>query len=288
MDRHSIQADGVSATISGLGAELTSFKSQGREMLWQAGPVWPRHAPVLFPIVGRLADDRLVHHGRDYKLTQHGFARDRQFAFSETKAASCKLTLRDDAATRALYPFAFKFELTFAIDNGVLTVGYSVTNPGQEVLPVSMGAHPAFRWPLADGVDKDVHTLTFDSDETTPLPRLSGGLLGVADRPSPIHRRVLPLSEALFANDALILTKPSSRSVRFEAPGAPGIEMRWHGFPSFGIWMRQGGDFLCLEPWYGMASPADWSGEFKNKPGLALLAPGGHLDASYSVRVLEP
>jgi galactose mutarotase-like enzyme len=220
-------------------------------------------------------------------LTQHGFARDRQFAWTETKPASCRLTLRDDAATRALYPFAFQFQMSFAIEDSVLHVGYTVGNPGPEVLPVSMGAHPAFRWPLAEGVAKDAHRLTFEADETAPLPRLEGGLLGPADIPSPIYRRVLPLSEALFADDALILQSPSSRGVRFEAPGAPGIEMRWHGFPSFGIWMRPGGDFLCLEPWYGMASPADWNGEFKSKPGLALLAPGARLEASYTVRVLE-
>jgi galactose mutarotase-like enzyme len=288
MDRHIIAAGDISANVRGLGAELTSFKAHGRELLWQAGPAWPRHAPVLFPIVGRLRDDRLLHHGHDYRLTQHGFARDRQFAWTEAKPHSCTLTLRDDAATRALYPFAFQFQMAFEIEDNALTVTHSVANPGPETLPFSMGGHPAFRWPLAEGVAKDAHRLVFEADETAPLPRLDGGLLGPADKPSPIHHRVLHLNEALFAEDALILTKPSSRWVRFEAPGAPGIEMRWHGFPSFGIWMRPGGDFLCLEPWYGMASPADWSGEFKNKPGLALLAPGARLEASYSLRVLEP
>jgi galactose mutarotase-like enzyme len=287
MDRHIIAAGGISANISGLGAELTSLKAHGRELLWQAGPAWPRHAPVLFPIVGRLRDDRLLHNGHDYRLTQHGFARDRQFAWTETRPHSCKLTLRDDAATRALYPFAFHFQMSFEIEDNALTVTYSVANPGPETLPFSMGAHPAFRWPLADGVAKDAHRLVFEAEETAPLPGLVDGLLGPSDKPSPILHRVLHLNEGLFAHDALILPHPASRWVRFEAPGAPGIEMRWHGFPSFGIWMRPGGDFLCLEPWYGMASPADWSGEFKNKPGLALLAPGAQLEASYSVRSLE-
>ena len=76
--------------------------------------------------------------------------------------------------------------------------------------------------------------------------------------------------------------------MRFTAPGAPGIEMAWDGFSSFGIWMRPGGDFLCLEPWYGMASAADWDGDFIDKPGLALLDPGESLEASYTVRILPP
>ena len=60
-------------------------------MLWQAGPVWPRHAPVLFPIVGRLKDDRLRHQGKSYHLPQHGFARDRRFAWLNRSATACRL-----------------------------------------------------------------------------------------------------------------------------------------------------------------------------------------------------
>jgi galactose mutarotase-like enzyme len=289
MDRHSISGDGLRATIRTLGAELCSLRdAAGSEMLWQAGPAWPRHAPVLFPIVGRLKDDRLLHGGQDYRLTQHGFARDRQFAVAELTPTTCRMVLRDDAATRALYPFGFRFELAFHIEGGALRVGYTTTNTGDAILPVNMGAHPAFRWPLADGVAKEAHILTFERDESAPMPRLSGGLLGRAIHPSVIHGRVLPLNEALFATDALILPAPASRWVRFTAPGAPGIEMRWEGFPSFGIWMRPGGDFLCLEPWHGMASPADWDGQFIDKPGMALLTPGESLDASYTLRLLQP
>ena len=53
--KHTLQSDGISATINADGAELCSLKnSEGLELLWQAGPAWPRHAPILFPIVGRL------------------------------------------------------------------------------------------------------------------------------------------------------------------------------------------------------------------------------------------
>jgi galactose mutarotase-like enzyme len=79
-ETHTISAGGISATIKADGAELCSLRTpDGQELLWQAGPVWPRHAPWLFPIVGRLKNDELRHRGQSYKLTQHGFARDLQF-----------------------------------------------------------------------------------------------------------------------------------------------------------------------------------------------------------------
>lgn len=287
MDRHTISQGGVHATVLAKGAELCSFGDRSVEMMWQAGPGWPRHAPVLFPIVGRLADDTLTHGGQNFHLTQHGFARDLVFTWAEREADRCLLVLTDDEHTRAMYPFAFRLELGFRFEGGALIVTYRCTNTGNDTLPVSQGAHPAFRWPLAEGVAKEAHVLTFEADEPAPSPRVVGGLLGPAIRPSPIHGGVLELNEALFAQDALILPAPASRWVRYTAPGAPGLEMRWHGFPSFGIWMRPGHDFLCLEPWSGMASPLDWDGDFEDKPGLALLPPGETLVSGYELKILE-
>ncbi len=287
LDRHTISHDGIHATVRAMGAELCAFGQGAGEMMWQAGPAWPRHAPVLFPIVGRLKNDTLTHDGRDYRMTQHGFARDRRFAWGAREADRCSLVLEDDAETRAIYPFAFHLELAFQVEAGALIVTYTTTNTGRVTLPASQGAHPAFAWPLPGGGAKDAHRLTFEACEPAPMPRVAAGLLGDATHPSPIHDRVLRLDEALFAHDALILPAPASRWVRYTAPGAAGLDMRWHGFPSFGIWMRPGSDFLCLEPWSGMASPADWDGDFIDKPGLTLLAPGAAMVSSYELRILD-
>ncbi len=287
MDRHTIDNGRLSATIKADGAELCSLQAaDGRELLWQAGPEWPRHAPVLFPIVGRLKDDRLLHDGASYRMTQHGFARDRRFVWEDTGPASCRLSLSDDAQTRALYPFAFRLELSFELDGNSLTVRHTLTNPGTEVLPASLGAHPAFRWPLADGVPKEAHALVFEKDEPAPIRRVDGGLLSPTPEPTPIQGRRLPLSEGLFTADAVILDQPASRSVRFEAPGAPSVTVSWEGFTELGIWSKPtGAPFLCIEPWRGHASPAGFAGPFVDKPGLMHLAPGDMRELSYRVTV---
>ena len=273
-DRHVIQSGYLSAAIKADGAELCSLRdAAGEEMLWQALPVWPRHAPVLFPIVGRLKNDTLRHNGRSYRLTQHGFARDRRFAWLSRTASSCRLVLHDDGETRAVYPFAFRFEVAFALEDDALVNSFTVVNTGRETLPTSVGAHPGFRWPLREGIDKAAHVLEFDRPEPAPIRRLAGGLLG-APEPSPIQGSTLALDPALFAADAIILDQLASASVRFTAPGAEAIEVAWEGFRQLGIWMRPGGDFLCLEPWYGTHSPADFDGEFRDKPGLLLIPPG--------------
>jgi galactose mutarotase-like enzyme len=286
MDRHVMSNGTLSATVKADGAELCSLRdAAGEEMLWQAGPVWPRHAPVLFPIVGRLKDDTLRHDGKSYRLTQHGFARDRRFAWLNRSAVGCRLVLHEDADTRAIYPFAFRLEVAFTLDDDSLEQRFTLTNPGREVLPASLGAHPGFAWPLAEGVEKTAHVLEFAEPEAGPVRRLADGLLRENPEPTPIKGQTLALDPALFAADAVILPEPVSQSVRYTAPGAPTIELAWEGFRQLGIWSREAGSFLCIEPWHGTASPADFDGEFADKPGLMLIPPGERRTLSIRIRL---
>ena len=88
-------------------------------------------------------------------MTQHGFARDRLGSqWVEQGANSCKLALVDTEATRARYPFAFRLEVTYTVENADLKVAFDFTNTGDENLPASIGAHPAFNWPLLPGLAK--------------------------------------------------------------------------------------------------------------------------------------
>jgi galactose mutarotase-like enzyme len=284
-DQHTFAAFGVTAGVSAAGAELCMLRDgAGTDYLWSAEPVWPRHAPVLFPIVGRLRDDTLVHQGRAYHLTQHGFARDQRFTWVERSATGCVLALTDTPQTRAMYPFGFRFELRYAVTDATLAITFSITNTGDAVLPASMGAHPAFRWPLVPGVAKEAYALTFEAEETAPIRGVVDGLLTPADRPSPVIDRRLALTEALFANDALILPAPVSRSVRFAAADGPALTVAWDGFSQLGVWSKPG-DFLCIEPWHGMASPPDFDGEFERKPWLMLIPPGETRTASLRITV---
>ena len=286
MDKHTIRSDAIEATIKADGAELCSLRNEGIEVLWQAGPAWPRHSPLLFPIVGRLKGDQLRHRGKTYPMTQHGFARDVRFDWVEREAASCKLVLVDTPETRARYPFAFRLEITYAIEDAGLKVAFDIINSGDEILPASIGAHPAFNWPLLPGLEKESYALTFSDEEPAPIRRLAGGLMRPKPEPSPVRGKTLALSERLFEDDAVIIDQLASTSVRFAADRGPSIEMSWEGLPQLGIWSKPGGAaFLCIEPWHGFASPSDFDGEFAGKPGVMRIAPGEQRSLGYRIRV---
>lgn len=277
MDTHRLHTGSAEALVAAHGAELQRLVLGACELLWGAGPLWPRHAPLLFPIVGSLAQDTLHHGGRRYTLPRHGFARDRAFTWLERTATTCTLELREDAATRAAYPFTFALRATYTLSDTDLRLDLTLHNPGAEPLPASLGLHPALPWPLVPGLPKAAHRLVFAEEEPAPVRRLTpAGLLEATPHPSPIQGRVLALEEGLFAADALILDQPRSRALRYEAEGGPALDLRWEGFPHLGLWARtdRGPAFLCVEPWAGYASPEGWDGPFADKPGGFLVPPG--------------
>ena len=69
----------LTVEVSEKGAEMVSVLKQGHQMLWNANTdFWNRHAPILFPIVGKLRDDKCRFGARECSMEQHGFARDGQ------------------------------------------------------------------------------------------------------------------------------------------------------------------------------------------------------------------
>ncbi|MDJ0363664.1 hypothetical protein QMK33_00750 [Hymenobacter sp. H14-R3] len=165
------------------GAELTSFidLASGREYLWQADPAqWARHAPLLFPIVGKLPDDTYLHEGQAYELSQHGFARDQEFMVIEQDAHSLTLQLMASAASKQVYPFEFELRVRYELRGRVLTVGWHVRNPAaaSQDLLFSLGAHPAFNCPLQPAAGEQFRDYAFHFDHPVTLQRqlLASGL----------------------------------------------------------------------------------------------------------------
>lgn len=271
-----IASDALSASIDPLGAELSHLRDGGgRELMTDADPAfWSGRAPLLFPIVGRLNGDAYRLDGRSYPLPQHGFARRRRFEPIEQGPSRAVLRLAADDETRAVYPFDFSLDAAYTLVGATLSIEVTATNTGDRDMPASFGFHPAFAWPLPYGGAKQDHRIVFAAEEAAPLNRIEGGLIGRADRPSPVDGRVLPLSDALFDADALVWEAPRSRALSYGTDGGPQLEIGFEGMPTLALWTKPGARFLCVEPWQGHADPAGFEGEIWDKPGMLRLAPG--------------
>jgi len=277
-DRITISADGLSATIEPLGAELVSLTdADGREYMNDGNPAfWTGRAPLLFPIVGALRDGGYRLDGRDYALPRHGFARTSRFETIDVGPEAATFRLTDSAATREAYPFAFALEMDFRLSGPTLFTLATVINTGDNPLPFSFGYHPAFAWPLPGGAAKGDHRVTFAEPEPQPVRRIDPptGLLLPEAFPTPVDGRTLTPTAALFEPDALIWDDVTSREVMFGTDDGARLDIRFPDTPMLGIWQKPGAPFLCIEPWQGHADPVGFDGDFRDKPGIVMLPPG--------------
>ncbi|MET0308332.1 MAG: aldose 1-epimerase family protein [Sphingomonas sp.] len=273
-----IASGALSAAINPLGAELSYLRdAEGRELMTDADPAfWAGRAPLLFPIVGRLAGDRYRLGGKEYALPQHGFARRQRFELVEQAADRAVFRLTDNDATRTVYPFAFTLDAAYALAGATLSIDITVTNRGDADMPASFGFHPAFAWPLPYGAPRETHRMLFAADESGALRQIvmGEGLISPEPRSSPLAGRTLALSDGLFDRDALIWDPVASPSLVYGPEGGPSLEIGFGGAPGLGIWTKQGARFVCVEPWWGIADPAGFAGEIWDKPGMLRFAPG--------------
>lgn len=265
------------ASVNPRGAELSSLRDpDGRELMTDADPAyWTGHAPILFPIVGRLNGDELRVDGEAYPMKQHGFARRLPFDLCHQSEREVVFRLVDSLATLEQYPFPFLLEVGFAIDGATLAMTARIGNIGDEAMPASFGWHPAFAWPLPYGAAREAHRITFAEAEPAMLKALDDGLIAGA-RPTPVVGNTLVLTDALFEQDALVWDPVQSRRLRYGADTGPRLDIEFPDTPRLGIWTRPGAQFVCIEPWHGIADPVGYEGDFRDKPGVFEIAPGEH------------
>jgi galactose mutarotase-like enzyme len=168
-----LENDHIRAEIVTRGAELIRLQdARGVDFLWNGDPNWwGGRAPILFPIVGKVRDDKIVVDGAEYPMRQHGFARTSEFTVAHLEATECCLQLEASRDTRAQYPFNFILDIRHAIGGPSLLTEATVRNVGEHPMPISFGFHPALRWPLDEGGSRDGHALVFADREAAPIRR---------------------------------------------------------------------------------------------------------------------
>ncbi|GEP74226.1 aldose 1-epimerase family protein [Weissella thailandensis] len=286
-----LENENIIVKISEMGAELTSVtrRDTGLEYMWTADPnFWGRHAPNLFPIVGRLKGDRYKYRDKTYFMTQHGFARDNEFDLVEKTSTMARLRLVDSEETQSIYPFHFQFDIIFRLtDQDMLGITYVVTNTDTHDIYFSVGGHPGFRVPLEEGEKFTDYYVNVDPTRKYSRSKLVGPYLD--NNLDTTFNSDIPLRLRYddYKNDAIILRLDSNpvSVVLAKLHESHGITMHVQDAKYLGIWTPYGKDapFVCLEPWWGIADTVDADGIINHKYAINNLAPAQTFTGSYSL-----
>ncbi|QES89751.1 aldose 1-epimerase family protein [Rhizosphaericola mali] len=272
------------------GAELQSLinKETGVEYMWGGDPVfWGKHSPVLFPIVGGLKDNEYSFGGNKYSLGRHGFARDSIFSVIEQTETSISFGMSDTADSLTKYPFHFQFLVQYTINKSELIVKYIVKNMGKDAMYFSVGAHPAFNVPLNKDLTFEDYSLKFEKKETVSIyPLDDSGQTKINAIPFLNDSDELPLHKSLFYKDALVFKELVSDKITIQTKDdTHGITIAFKEYPYMGIWSAKDADFLCIEPWDGIADNEAVSGVLEEKEGIKILQAAQVYESSWSISI---
>lgn len=279
----------ISAKIDSFGAQLNSLKNnnQSFEYMWQADPrYWNRHAPILFPIVGRLKNDEYFYQGNKYNMTQHGFARDCEFELMRKDEDYLTFRLKSSDKSLEIYPFLFELDISYELIENKLLVSYEVKNKTDGKMFFSIGAHPAFNWPL-ENEEKNDCFFEFENIKDTKRYFLKDKGLVYESTDLEIKDNKIALNEDLFKDDALVFNDLNIKQVAFKnSKNNNYVKLQFEKFPYLGLWSKpSGAPFLCIEPWFGVADEEDSSQKLEEKKGIITLEKDENFSCFYSIEI---
>lgn len=288
-----IKNEKLAVTIAAHGAELSSIydKANDRELVWQADPAfWNRHAPVLFPNVGKYYGGHFTYNGTDYPMGQHGFARDTEFEQAASGENFVTYRLCADEESKKVYPFDFVLEITHRLNGNRLTVEWNVKNTDDKEMYFTIGGHPAFNVNVLPDTDFEDYSLVF-KEGTEKLSYVlldaeSGTAIGDKVYELELTDSKYALKKDMFDKDALVFDGGQIEWAALALPdGKPYIALESKGFPNFGIWSKPGAPYVCLEPWCGRCDNKGFEGEISEKQGIIALKAGETFKKSYDIIV---
>ena len=288
---YTLENENIRVVASSNGGELNSIKkiNDETEYLWNGDEkYWKYHAPVLFPIVGKVNGGKYKVDGIEYELPQHGLARTREFKLIEKSESRIVFELRYDEETLKVYPFKFILRIGYTLMEYGVETSYEVINNDNKDIYFSIGGHPAYMCPINQGESFEDYYFEFDKvEKSSKILLSSNGLFTKNTELIMNNDKELPLNIEMFKDDAIIFNDLKSNKISLKSRKSDkSITMDFSGFPYLGLWTKPtGAPFVCIEPWFGHADYEDFNGDFKDKEGINKLAVGERFKAAYLVTV---
>lgn len=291
--KHSISNAHLHVSVLNQGTELCSLKSNktGVEYMWQANPkVWGSHAPVLFPAIGSFRNDVCTIDGKEYQIPKHGFIRhNEELVLHEKTETELHFLLNYSDKTLSIYPYKFRFTISFKLQANKLIVSHKVENLEDQEIYFSLGGHPAFNCPLRLDEEYSDYYIEFEKVESASSTLLSeNGLITNNTTTILTNSNILNLHPTLFNNDALIFKELKSRKVRLKSKKSSQVlSLSFADFKYLGLWAKPNAPFVCIEPWLGIADHENTDGDYLKKDGLIKLPKGESFEASFEIEIEE-
>ena len=270
--------------VKEMGAELTSLKSKetGYEFIWDGNTdIWYGQSPILFPIIGRLLDDKYRLNGNEYTMPKHGIVRKKPFKLISSTSDSLTFSQTNDDESIAMYPYEFEIQVKFQLTDTGLSVTHTVFNNTSEKMYFSFGAHPAFNCKIGD-------YLEFENNEELLTERIDHESILIEEKfPVDIQDKSIYLTKDLFCDDALILSGYTSKSISLKSDSHNRVVKFNFDSPFLGIWAKPNAPYVCIEPWWGVNDNYDKKQDISEKRGIMVLEANQSQSFNWNIEISQ-
>ncbi len=281
----------LTVLVSSLGGEIQSIRTaDDREYIWQGNPAsWNRHAPHLFPYIGRLTNGHYYYRGKTYELKQHGFLRDHELTLEKSTDEELVFSFKDTEETRKRYPFSFTFTLTYTLSDNTLTTSYKIENKNNNTMYFGLGGHPGFNVPIDPSLDFEDYYFEFENGVSPKRTLLSENYF-ISDKITPYDldkKNRIPLKHNLFDHDAIILSEAGNTVTLGSDQSEHSVLFDFSDFAYLGLWQtpQTTANFVCIEPWTSLSSNDGEETDFERQKNLISLPAGEICKKQWSVKI---
>ncbi|MBR6072435.1 MAG: hypothetical protein IKP77_06385 [Acholeplasmatales bacterium] len=272
------------------GGSLTSVydKVNKNELLYQLDDrSWHGQDVVIFPFIAKLKNGSYMVDGKDYYMKNHGLVRYNKVSLNKKSDNTLSLFFESNSETLKEYPYKFHLEIKYILDGHKLSIRYKITNTDDKPIYYEFGGHPALKTSgieSVDGFEYEDTKIEFDTslevnkyylDETGSY--IIGKNINKIPREMYVKKKMISDSKTLIfdakeINNVILTT--NGYSYKFDINEAE-ILAFWCD-PHFG-------DYICVEPWWGIPDIINPNPELKDKPLMHSLNPKESEEKGYTI-----
>ena len=252
---YTISSDKLRVTVTDAGGTMKSifYLPENEERQWQGEEFWKSQDIVIFPVVGHAGEFNV--NGQTYRLHAHGVVRYSVLSLESQTSDSVTLSLRSNEQTKENYPYDFLFKISYKVAGNSVTVTYFVQSLGGN-MPFYVGGHPAMKTPCGEA------EIEFKNEESPVLYPIDSAKAVKLDR----LKRFIVNKPFFKECKTFQLGSLSGGSIYMHTQDGYTYEYK-SDCPLFAFWSKEeGGDYVCVEPWWGINNFPEAPMELTLKP----------------------
>lgn len=281
----------VEVTLNG--GSMTSIfnKKINKEELYQKDErSWMGQDVVIFPFIGGLKDKEYIVDGKVYLMKNHGLIRYVNLDVVLHNENELVLGYKYNEETLLQYPYKFNFEICYRLEKDELTVEYRVYNLDNKDLYFNLGGHPAL---IVNGYEDDKSfvyenvKLIFGKKHTVKQFVLNEQGSLISEIKAATLPKELAISKDIIEEAKTLIYDVSEIDKITLISGKSEYIFDISKCNILAIWSKAGfGNFLCVEPWWGVPDFVNTSKKIEEKILINKLGINEKFITNYKIKVV--